>query len=199
MQDQTVTDQGLGRVAEAVSPPTTPPSPPCVCRHSFGAHRPDKGCSFCYCRQFRVETLASVDLKESDEPALELVGKHPAFSQVPREHVIELMRVGRRLEFYRGDVLLREGEYSDCIYLLVQGTVSVDRTVGHLANLGAGEFIGEMGTLRGRRRSATVTARDDVEALEVSMDDLREVFRSYTDLVVAFARLIRARTPAANV
>jgi CRP/FNR family cyclic AMP-dependent transcriptional regulator len=69
--------------------------------------------------------------------------------------------------FEAGDVLFRQGDESDHVVLIKSGTVDVIREVGaHTIRLGAakeGEFLGEMGVLEGRSRSATVVATSDLE------------------------------------
>jgi hypothetical protein len=70
--------------------------------------------------------------------------------------------------FRAGDVLFRQGDPSDHVVLLRSGAVDVIREIGAASiKLGAakeGEFLGEMGVLEGRPRSATVVAASDLEA-----------------------------------
>jgi CRP/FNR family cyclic AMP-dependent transcriptional regulator len=69
--------------------------------------------------------------------------------------------------FRAGDVLFRQGDPSDHVVLIRSGAVEVVREVGtDSIKLGAakeGEFLGEMGVLEGRSRSATVVAASDLE------------------------------------
>jgi CRP/FNR family transcriptional regulator, cyclic AMP receptor protein len=64
--------------------------------------------------------------------------------------------------FAAGEVLLREGDPSDEVVLIEAGRAEVLRAAGDgsilLGTVGPGEFIGEMGVLEGRPRSATVRA-----------------------------------------
>jgi hypothetical protein len=68
--------------------------------------------------------------------------------------------------FAAGEILLREGDPSDSVVLVQIGQVEVLRTVGDdsilLGTAGPGEFIGEMGVLEGRARSATVRAATEL-------------------------------------
>lgn len=69
-------------------------------------------------------------------------------------------------QFAAGEIVLREGDPSDSVVLVQAGRVEVLRTVGDegvlLGAAGPGEFIGEMGVLEGRARSATVRAASAV-------------------------------------
>jgi CRP-like cAMP-binding protein len=61
-----------------------------------------------------------------------------------------------------GEVLMREGEPGDTFALLVKGQVAVTRVGGgraqDLAIASAGSILGELAVLRGRPRTATITA-----------------------------------------
>ncbi len=65
-------------------------------------------------------------------------------------------------------VLFRQGDPSDHVILMLSGSADVLRETGDeaivLGTVRAGEFVGEMGVLEGRARSATVRAAEPVEA-----------------------------------
>jgi CRP-like cAMP-binding protein/cytochrome P450 len=67
-----------------------------------------------------------------------------------------------RRRFAAGTVIVREGELADAFYLLTKGSVTVTRETGAsvqpLAELGEGDWFGEVGLLQNAPRSATVTA-----------------------------------------
>jgi serine/threonine protein phosphatase PrpC len=74
----------------------------------------------------------------------------------------ELLRVSnacRTQEFQPEDVIIREGETTEALFLLVSGQVVVERNEHPVAILGAGSHFGEMALLSQRPRSATVKAR----------------------------------------
>jgi CRP-like cAMP-binding protein len=69
--------------------------------------------------------------------------------------------------FQAGDVLFRQGDPSDHVVLITSGTVDVIREIGadsiRLGTAKEGEFLGEMGALESRVRSATAVATSDLE------------------------------------
>jgi CRP-like cAMP-binding protein len=73
-----------------------------------------------------------------------------------------------RRRFEAGETLFRQGDPSDVAIQLISGSVDVLREVGDdaivLGTVREGEFVGEMGVLEGRARSATVRAATRVEA-----------------------------------
>lgn len=72
------------------------------------------------------------------------------------------MAGGGDRRFAPGETLFREGEPSDEVFLIRTGEVEILKEIDGgrvvLGSLGAGEFVGEMGVLQQRARSATVQA-----------------------------------------
>ena len=70
-----------------------------------------------------------------------------------------------------GAAIVREGDPSDRFYVIVRGRVEVTQGGQHLRDEGPGEFFGEIGLLRDVRRTATVTATDEVETVSLTRED----------------------------
>lgn len=90
----------------------------------------------------------------------------------------------------KGSLLIREGEVSDVVYILVSGQLKVftrdRRGREHVFNvLSAGEVLGEM-FLDGGPRSASVAALTDAECVEIAGGEVRVLLREYPD----FAELL---------
>jgi hypothetical protein len=70
--------------------------------------------------------------------------------------------------FTEGQVLFREGDPADSVCRILSGTVEIVRELDGepilLGTVGAGQFIGEMGVVENRPRSATARAASEVEA-----------------------------------
>ena len=70
-----------------------------------------------------------------------------------------------------GDVIVRQGELGDCMYVVQSGEVEVVQATGAgeqtLAILKPGDFFGEMAVFEKEVRSATVRAMGDARALKV--------------------------------
>src|SRR5258708_36518712 len=64
-------------------------------------------------------------------------------------------------EFAAGEILFREGEVGDVMFVIQSGAVRISKNVADndkvLAVLGPGEFFGEMAILNGKPRTATAT------------------------------------------
>ena len=72
-----------------------------------------------------------------------------------------------RTHFAEGQILFREGDPADGVFRLISGTVDVLRELDGdpilLGTVGTGQFIGEMGVVENRPRSATARAASEVE------------------------------------
>src|SRR5215831_5339780 len=71
------------------------------------------------------------------------------------------------MHFAHGQVLFREGDQADGVFRLLSGTVDIVRELDGdpilLGTVGAGQFVGEMGVMENRPRSATARAASEVE------------------------------------
>src|SRR5262249_46123117 len=69
--------------------------------------------------------------------------------------------------FAKEHVLFREGDPADSVFRLLRGAVDILRELDGdpilLGTVGAGQFIGEMGVVENRPRSATARAASEVE------------------------------------
>lgn len=68
----------------------------------------------------------------------------------------------------QGTVVFRQGDEADRFFILVDGTVEVERDGELLATLGPGAFFGESALLVKGRRSATITTMSDSSLWSVS-------------------------------
>lgn len=115
-----------------------------------------------------------------------LVARVPLFAALDAGHVAEIMRYLRARSCERGEIVVRRGDPADAMYFVASGEVEV-RIPDGARRLGAGEFFGEIGVLRGGERSATVTAAADSRLLVLGAGDLRHLM----DLNPEMARRIR--------
>jgi CRP-like cAMP-binding protein len=91
-------------------------------------------------------------------------------------------------EYKDGDIIIRQGDKGNCMYVIQDGEVEVVRTHNgstvRLAVLGSGEFFGEISLFGMGERSATVRALGKVRIITVD----RKIFlsRIKEDLSLAF-------------
>jgi len=92
------------------------------------------------------------------------------------EDVDWLIDAGQRQELQPGDVLIREGEPCEALFLILDGGLEVSvaaLNTSPIAQLATGEVVGEMSFVDGQSPSATVTALQPSIVLAISSSQLR--------------------------
>ena len=115
----------------------------------------------------------------------------------------ELAAISERITtqtFLAGERIIREGDEADAFYIISQGHVTVSREeAGTLAELGPGDYFGEIGLLYGMPRSASVDAIDEVEAIVIDVETFTELVATFDLTSNEIARLMRRRLMTTTV
>ena len=82
----------------------------------------------------------------------------PLFADVPDEQLRKIAPFAETDEFVDGQVVVKEGGYSNHFFAIEEGTAKVERNGERIGDLGPGDVFGEQGLLEKQERSATVTA-----------------------------------------
>jgi len=99
-----------------------------------------------------------------------------------------LVPFAKRMTVPGDAVLIRKGDPSDALYLVLSGKLWVEEAE---AELGPGSIVGEMGVLsRTHRRTATVDAKTDCELRRVSAEDFQRVYFADPSLGLSLIRVI---------
>ena len=108
------------------------------------------------------------------------------FSHLKQEELRRLANQSRYCSFKFGDVIIREGEHDDRLYILISGKVNVFKSYGtkkekRLRTLEPPAYFGEIALVDDRVRSATVVAIQDTKTLCLHRLNLdREIEKSPT-------------------
>ncbi len=103
----------------------------------------------------------------------------PAFTGWSTEAISGLLQRARKVRFFPGDVLFREGEPGSSLFVVLEGRVKVtlragDREIDH-AEVGPGAILGEMALIDPGPRSATAAATEEGSCLGLSASELEEL------------------------
>jgi NTE family protein len=90
-----------------------------------------------------------------------------AFRDMPAEHLAELEQLLITQAISRGEVLMRQGDAADALYLVASGRFAVNVDGRRIAEVGSGSPIGEIGFFADGIRTATVTALRDSIVLKL--------------------------------
>lgn len=100
------------------------------------------------------------------------------------------------VEFAAGTPLLREGEAASALFIIESGRAVVERAEApgvQLAELGPGDFCGEMSILQEQPHTASVVARTAVRALRIEVAAFHAVLRENAEVGVQLMRRLVLR------
>ena len=112
------------------------------------------------------------------------------FENQPGEVVRAVLAQGQLVEFGPGEVVFRQGDQGDRLFVVKSGVLEVVAAPSDgsepvvVAYLGTGEVIGELALLTGSPRSATVRSPEHAELFVVD----KAVFFDLMDILPAFSR-----------
>ena len=122
----------------------------------------------------------------------------PLFRALDEMAATELCALLATRDVIAGTPLFHRGEPGDSMYLVEKGCVriSVKDTDGHdttLAEMGPGDFFGEMSLLDGNPRSADATASVDSRLAVLPRDDFRSFLRKNPDIALGILTALTHR------
>jgi CRP/FNR family transcriptional regulator, cyclic AMP receptor protein len=119
----------------------------------------------------------------------------PIFADIPDDELAQIATFAQEVSVAEGRELVREGDFSYEFMAIEEGEAEVTREGQHLANLGPGDFFGEMGLLEKTLRNATVTAKTPMMLMTLTGWDLKRMERSVPRAIERVRETIEARRP----
>lgn len=132
---------------------------------------------------------------------LALLRQVPVFEELSEADIQHVVEVSVPRRFAAHEVVFYEGDDSDSCYVVRTGHARAIREHGDgrqitLATFGPGDIFGELAMFDAERRSATVQATDELDAVAILGGDMRRLLRQHPDisakLVVSLAQRLRA-------
>lgn len=120
-----------------------------------------------------------------DESSLRSV---PLFASLSSDERRAIAQHADEIEVPEGTDLVRQGEFAYEFFVLEEGTAEVMRDGERVAELGPGDFLGEMGIVSQAVRNATVVTTSPARAIVMT----EQAFRSMRTLNPAVADQITA-------
>jgi NTE family protein len=126
----------------------------------------------------------------------DVLGRNPLFAGLGLPELEELEAAMRPQTFAANDVICREGEPGDSLFVVVEGFARVLLHDRDVARLRRGDVIGEMSLVSGEPRSATVVAAVPTSALELSREDVASLIARQPRILENLTRILSDRLAA---
>jgi CRP/FNR family transcriptional regulator, cyclic AMP receptor protein len=125
-----------------------------------------------------------------DPKALEGIG---AFSGLTRPELEKLAGWTFEIEVPAGEELTKEGRLAHEFFVIEDGAAEVRSGGERIAELGAGDFFGEIGLLEGGLRTATVVATTPLRLIVMSAQEFRRMEQELPAVADRVRSAVRAR------
>jgi diguanylate cyclase (GGDEF)-like protein len=126
--------------------------------------------------------LTSAAASTRREGLLTLLRGMPLLAALPERALQRLSQEAGQVTAGRGDVICRQGDSGDCLYIVERGNVEIVVSQSNgaeltVAKLAPGEFFGELALLDGEPRSATARAASRATLMSISRKQFLDVVR----------------------
>jgi CRP/FNR family transcriptional regulator, cyclic AMP receptor protein len=125
-----------------------------------------------------------------DEERLKAI---PLFESLNRKERRALAPRADEVELEQGRVIVREGEWAYEFFAIEDGTAEVRRGEQLLAELGPGDFFGEMGLVGDTRRNANVIASSPLKVVVMTAQAFRQTSRELPEVAAKIRAAIEER------
>ena len=127
--------------------------------------------------------------------AVSMLANVSLFASLDLGELEHIAQTSHRLGYERYEVIIREGDRDDRLFVILEGTAELFKWYGekrqrHLIDLEAGAYFGELALLNNHRRSATVKAKTKMEVLCLPKVDLFDVLRKRPEVGIALLQTL---------
>lgn len=126
--------------------------------------------------------------------ASELLSRLPLFAGCSAREVERVARYAHEERVPEGQAIVTEGEQGDRFFVVVAGTVEVERHGGVVRTFGPGDFFGETALVAHAPRNASIRATSPVKVLVLPARDFRAVVGRFPAVYDSVLRAIAERT-----
>ena len=115
---------------------------------------------------------------------IELLKSVPLFAGCSKNELRQLAKTADEIDLRQGTVLTREGRPGREFFVLIDGTAEVTKKGKKIAELGPGDWLGEIALITDSPRTATVTATSPVDVLVITDRRFRSVVETMPSIAL---------------
>jgi CRP-like cAMP-binding protein len=119
--------------------------------------------------------------------------KIPVFADLSEEDLAIIGALASEVSVPEGKELVREGDYSYDLLAIEEGTARVEAHGEHVADLGPGDVVGEIGVLEREQRNATVIATSPMLLITLDRWDVKRLSKRAPEAVEQLRELVEQR------
>ena len=132
-------------------------------------------------------------LHKNDHPETDKLAGFPLLSGLSKQQVNKVASAGQVVNLPANWTFISEGTPGDTVYIVLEGTVRVTSGGDVLAELGAGDVIGETGLLKHRLRNANVATITPAVLLHIDQANFDKLLKDVEPLAMAINETAAAR------
>jgi|SRR5438270_9679581 len=130
---------------------------------------------------------------------LDHLAEVPLFSAASKQDLAKIARASDEVDVKAGRILVEEGRTGHEFFLIMDGTATVKRKNRKIAELGPGQYFGELALLDRGPRTATVVADTDMKVLVLGQREFLGVLDEVPGLAYKILRPMAARLREADL
>jgi HEAT repeat protein len=107
----------------------------------------------------------------------------PMFQRTPDHILADVARILKEVALQANAELIKEGDFGDCMFVIVSGAVRVHQGDETIATLGPRDIVGELSVLAPGPRSASVTTTEPTQLLRIDRNDFYDMMADRIEIV----------------
>jgi CRP/FNR family transcriptional regulator, cyclic AMP receptor protein len=117
----------------------------------------------------------------------------PLFADLSHHDRRQVAQWADEVDIAEGERLVNQGAFAHEFFAIIEGEAEVTREGQHLADLGPGDFFGEIALLEEDRRTATVTAKSPMKVVVMFGRDFRQMEASMPHVTAQIMNAVEER------
>jgi CRP/FNR family transcriptional regulator len=124
---------------------------------------------------------------------VELLSKVPLLAGLSRKDLEQVAQISDEVDLPAGRVLMKQGSYGSEFFVIIDGSVRVERDGQVLREMGPGDFLGELALLGNIARTATATCVDDGRFLVLGHREFNSLLTEYPNIQTTVLHAVAQR------
>ncbi len=125
--------------------------------------------------------------------------KSPLFKELSEKEIEEILAVAQKVNLRRGEILFKEGDPGNAMYIIIKGKVNVVKGGEIITTLKAGDFFGEMALIEEKPRSADIIAVSTTQILQINKENFEKFLMKNPLVAFRMMKILSQRLRATDI